>query len=107
MRGVPRAGEVLLVKRRSVGVDRLEIAVTAPNAVEIRPRLNGVVPAPWTGRILPEFLESPLNAGIERIGVDIDDAQLDQLLKYCAERRLSRRHTPRLWPAQCNYRVFP
>jgi len=70
------AGEVLLVKGCSVGVDRLEIAVTAPNAVEMRPRLNGVVPAPWTGRILPEFLESPLDARMERLGVDIDDAQL-------------------------------
>jgi len=89
-------GEVLLVKWRSVGVHRLEVAVTAPDAVETRPRLDGVVPAAWTGRVLPESLESPLDACIERLGVDLDDAQLDQLSKHRAERRLSRRHTPRL-----------
>ena len=44
---------------------------------------------------------------IERLSVDLDDAQLDQLSKHRAERRLSRRHTPRLWLSQCNYRVFP
>jgi hypothetical protein len=52
------------------------------------------VSAPWTGRILPEFLESPLDAGIERLSVNLDDAQLDQLSKHRAERRLSRRHIP-------------
>jgi hypothetical protein len=30
----------------------------------------------WTGRILPELLESPLNARIERLRVDFDDTQL-------------------------------
>jgi len=95
------------VKRRSVGVDRLEVAVTAPHAVDMRPRLNGVVPAPWTGHILPELLESPIDARIERLSVDLDDAQIDQFSKHRSERRLSRRHTPRLWLAQCNYRIFP
>ena len=92
-------GEVLLVKWRAVGVHQLEVAVTAPDAVEMRPRLNSVVPAAWTGRFLLEFLESPLDACIERLGVDPDDAQLNQLSKHPAERRLSRRQTPRLWLA--------
>ena len=84
------------MERRSVGIHRLEVAVTAPDAVETRPRLDGGVPAAWTGRVLPESLESSLDACIERLGVDLDDAQLDQLAKHRAERRLSRRHTPRL-----------
>ena len=100
-------GEVLLVKRRSVGENRLKIAVTAPDSVEFVPGNNALVAALWTGRILPEFLESPLDAGIERLGVDLDDAQPDQLSNHRAERRLSRRHIPKLWLAQCNYRVFP
>jgi len=57
--------------------------------------------------VLPDLLESPLDARIERLGVDLDDSQLDQLSKHPTERWLSRRHTPRLWLAQCNYRGFP
>jgi len=37
----------------------------------------------------------------------VNDAQLDQLSKHPAERRLSRRHIAKFAPAQCNYRVFP
>ncbi|ACV49343.1 hypothetical protein Hmuk_3241 (plasmid) [Halomicrobium mukohataei DSM 12286] len=55
----------------------------------------------------PELLESLLDAGIERLRVELDDAQLDQLSKHPAERRLSRRYTPQLWLAQCNYTAFP
>ena len=58
----------------------------------------------WTGRILPELPESPLDARIERFRVDFDDIQLDQLLKHPTKRWLSRRYTPRLWLAQYNYR---
>ena len=55
-------GEVLLVERRSIGVDRLKIAVTAPDSVEFFPCDDALVAAAWTGRILPEFLELPLDA---------------------------------------------
>ena len=58
-------------------VHRLEVAVAAPDTIETRPRLDGVVPAAWTGRVLPELLESPLDARIARLGVDLNDAQLD------------------------------
>ena len=60
-----------------------------------------------TGRILPEFLESPLDTGIERLRIDLDDAQLDQLPKHPAERWLSGSHIAKLAPVQCNYTVFP
>jgi hypothetical protein len=49
--------------------------------------------------VLPELLESPLDAGIERLGVDLDNAQLDQPAKHPAERWLSRSHTARLPPS--------
>jgi hypothetical protein len=80
------AGEVLLVKRHSVDVDRLEFALTAPNPVTFLPRRYTLVTAAWTGCILPESLESPLDAGIERLRVDFDNLQLNQLPKYSTER---------------------
>jgi hypothetical protein len=49
-------------------------------------------------RILPEFLDSPLDAGIERLRVNFDDIQLDQLLKYPTERWLSRKYIIKLVP---------
>ena len=55
------AGEVLLVERRTVGENRLKIAVTTPDSVELFPRDDALVAAAWTGRILPELLESPLD----------------------------------------------
>ena len=70
-------GEMLLVKRHSIGVDRLEIVVTTPHTVEMGSHLNSVVTTPWTGCILPEVLESPLDAGIERLRVNLDDTQLE------------------------------
>jgi hypothetical protein len=42
-------------------------------------------------RILPEFLDSPLNVGVERLRINFDDIQLGQLLKYPTERWLSRK----------------
>ena len=100
-------GEVLLVEWRSVGENRLKIAVTAPDSVEFVPRDDALVAALWTGRILPEFLESPLDARIERLCIDFNDAQLNQLPKHPTERWLSRRHIAKLASAQCNYTVFP
>jgi len=100
-------GEVLLVKWRSVGENRLKIAVTAPDSVDTLPSHDALVAASWTGRILPKFLESPLDAGIERLRVNFDDAQLNQLPKHPAERWLSRTHIAKLATAQCNYTVFP
>jgi len=67
------AGEMLLVERRSVGVGRLEITVSTPNTVGILPRDDTLIPAARTGRVLPELLESPLDAGIERLRIDLDD----------------------------------
>jgi len=101
------AGEVLLVEWCAVGENRLKIAVTAPDSVGTFPRDDALVTAPWTGRILPKFLESPLDAGIERLRIDFDNAQLNQLSKHPAERWLSRNHIAKLAPAQCNYTVFP
>jgi len=101
------AGAVLLVERRTIGEKRLKIAVTTPNTVEFVPRGDTLVTAPWTGRILPKFLESPLDAGVEQLRVDFDDAQLNQLPKHPAERWLSRRHIAKLASAQCNYTIFP
>ena len=100
-------GEVLLVERRAVGENRLKIAVTTPDSVEFLPRHNALMIAAWTGRILPELLESPLDARIKRLHVDFDDAQLDQLPKHPTECWLSRSHIAQLVPAQCNYTVFP
>jgi len=56
------AGEVLLVEGRAVGENRLKIAVTAPNSVEFVPGDDALVTASRTGCILPEFLDSPLDA---------------------------------------------
>ena len=67
------AGEMLLVEGRSVGVDRLEITVSTPNTVGIFPCDDTVMPAARTGCVLPELLESPLDAGIERLRIDLDD----------------------------------
>jgi hypothetical protein len=67
------AGEMLLVEGRSVGVDRLEITVSTPNTVGILPGDDTLIPATRTGRVLPELLESPLDAGIERLRIDLDD----------------------------------
>jgi len=55
-------GEVLLVEWRAVGENRLKIAVTAPNSVEFVPGDDALVTASRTGCILPEFLDSPLDA---------------------------------------------
>ena len=101
------AGEVLLVERRAIGENRLKITVTTPYSVKFIPRNDALVTATWTGRILPELLESPLDARIERLRVDFDDAQLDQQPKHPTERWLSRSHIAQLAPAQCNYTVFP
>ncbi len=101
------SGEVLLVERRAIGENRLKIAVTAPNSVDFFPGHNALMAASWTGRICPKFLESPLDASIERLRIDFDDAQLNQLPKHPAERWLSRRHIGKLAAAQCNYTVFP
>ena len=70
------AGEVLLVERRAIGENRLKITVTTPYSVKFIPRNDALVAAAWTGRILPELRESPLNARIERLRVDFDDTQL-------------------------------
>lgn len=99
--------EVLLMKRRSVCEDRIKIAVTAPDPVEIVTRHTALVTAPWTGRILLELLVSPLNAAIERLRADFDETQLSHLPKHPAEHRLSRRHTPKLSLAQCDYTILP
>ena len=56
------AGEVLLVERRAIGENRLKITVTTPYSVKFIPRNDALVAAAWTGRILPELLESPLDA---------------------------------------------
>jgi hypothetical protein len=88
------AGEVLLVERRSIGENRLKIAVTAPNPVKFFPRDDALMTAAWTGRIPPKFLESPLDAGIEWLRINLDDTQLYQLPKHPAERWLSRNHIP-------------
>jgi hypothetical protein len=71
------AGEMLFVERRAIGKNRLKITVTTPYSVKFIPRNDALVAAAWTGRILPELLESPLDARIERLRVDFDDAQLD------------------------------
>ena len=63
--------------------------------------------AAWIGRILPKFVESPLDARIERLRVDFDDTQLNQLPKHPTERCLSRIHIIRLASAQYNYTVIP
>ncbi|CDK40356.1 putative uncharacterized protein domain protein [Halorubrum sp. AJ67] len=57
--------------------------------------------------MLLELLESPLDEVIERLRVDFDSSQLNQLSKHPAERWLSRSHIARLASAQCNYTVFP
>jgi hypothetical protein len=64
-------GEVLLVKWRSMGVNWLKFAITASNSVVFFPRHNALVTTARTGCILPEPLESPLDARIERLGVDL------------------------------------
>lgn len=101
------AGEVLLVKWRSMGVYWLKFAITTPNSVVFLPRHNALVTAARTGCILPELLEPPIDAGIERLGVDLDNAELDQLPKHPAKRWLSRRHIARLELSKCNYTGFP
>lgn len=73
----------------------------------MRPGLDAIVATAWTGSVLPDLLESPLDARIERLSIDLDDSELNQLPKHPAERWLSRSHTPRLWLTQCDYRVFP
>ena len=95
------------MERRSGGENRLKIAVTAPNSVAFFPSDDTLVAAPWTGGIRPEFLESPLDTGIEWLRIDLNDAQLDQLPKHPDERWLSGSHIAKLAPAQCNDTVFP
>ena len=65
------AGEMLLVDGCSVGVDRLEITVSTPNTVGILPRDDTVIPAAGTGRVLPELLESPLDATRRRMSKNV------------------------------------
>jgi len=67
------AGEMLLVEGCSVGVGRLEITVSTPNTVGILPRDDTLMSAARTGRVLPELFESPLDARIERLRIDLDD----------------------------------
>jgi hypothetical protein len=81
-------GEVLFVKWRSMGVYWLKFTIMTPNSVVFFPRHNTLVTAARTGYILPELLELPLNAGIERPGVDLDNPVLDQLPKHPAKRWL-------------------
>jgi hypothetical protein len=54
-----------------------------------------------------DILTVPAGAEHVRVSDLRIDAQLDQRSKHRAERRLSRRDTSILTPAQCNYRVFP
>jgi len=98
---------MLLAERRAVGENRLKIAVTTPNSVEFIPGYDVLVAAAWTGRILPEIFESPLDARIERLCIDFNDTQLSQLPKHSAERWLSRSHIAKLSPVWCNHTVFP
>lgn len=85
-------GEVLLVEGRAIGVDRFKIAVSADNAVGRLPRVNAGVAAARTRGILPELLESPLNDGIERLGVQLEQSKINELAKHSTERWLSLRH---------------
>ena len=86
-------GEVLLVKWRAVGVDRFEIAVSTDNAVGRFPRVDAGMATARTRRMLPELLESPLDAGIERLGIQLEQAKVNELAEHPAERWLSLRHT--------------
>jgi len=90
-----------------MGVHWLKFAITTSNSVVFFPRHNALVTTARTGCILPELLETPLDARIERLGVDLDDSELDQLPKHPAERWLSRRHIARLEPSECDYTGFP
>jgi hypothetical protein len=88
------AGEVLLVEWRTVGVDRFEIAFSADNAVGRFPRVDAGITAAWTRRMLPELLESPLDAGIERLGIQLEESKVNELAKHPAKRWLGLSHNP-------------
>ena len=55
---------MLLVEWCAVGVDCLKIAATEPDTVDFFPCHNALVTAARTRYILPEFLESPLDASL-------------------------------------------
>jgi hypothetical protein len=42
--------------------------------------------------MLPKLLESPLDAGIERLGIQLEESKVNELAKHPAERWLSLRY---------------
>ncbi len=67
------ADKMLLVEGCSVGVGWLEITVSTLDTAGILPRDDTLMPTTRTGCVLPELLESTLDALIERLRIDLDD----------------------------------
>jgi hypothetical protein len=80
------AGKVLFEEQRSVGENRLKIVPTVPDSTDSLLCDYALVTAAWAGYFLSKFLESPLDARIERLCTYFDYAQLSHLSKHLAER---------------------
>jgi hypothetical protein len=96
-----------LYARSSVGIDGLKRTITTADSVRRFPGVDARVTAPRAGCTLPEQLESPLDGRIERLRVDDDHAEIDELVKHLAEGRIRGGHTSSFGTVDRSYRGFP
>ena len=74
------------MKGRTVRIHRLKLTITADDAVGRLPCVDARMVTAWTRCLLPELLESPLDADIERLRLQFEHTTLNELAKHPTER---------------------